>query len=1096
MMDLETKLCNNCKRDVSVNNFAIHSAFCERKLRVCNQCDEPVPRSEMDRHMEESHTMDSCSCCSMPMEKWMLEKHREICFKRPVSCKYCEIVIPMDELEDHHLYCGSRTEMCPSCKQFIMLSQMDTHSKICLEKSFIARNAISSPNDVSELSNYTSSSSGSRIEDVAYKLVSSEMVDSIKSSSFNTNDIPSKISSEGVNYETWVFCEYCQLQLPSAELRNHYLYCGLQKEKCHICNKYVLLREMDIHSIICIKHYLRTERSAYDMSSSMTNEQFPKSDAVIENMARVFENRKTVQDQNIEKFVCCEYCKTEVTLTELEDHLLHCGSRTEKCQFCEQDISIKEMNMHSQICRKGPSKYLGECHICKQRIPWVDMNVHIPCCASANGRCSRCGSDVPENKLKEHILRLCPELQKESVFMRNCEDSISENEENKASSSRSFIFPELIKFPNYKEEVESSVMTDRIASRSSVFYECPFCSELVLMKEKRDHETFLCKIRITSDGVAGMSIEEMSEAACVIEEFKERNTSSDVKTEKCPYCNENIPVLRYQNHLSFCSKMVEECELCGLVIKETMELHLKKCPVKNEFLSHDKGASSTNTDEKLKSFNNEEFKAGKARMEIDIKKCPCCGFSISEIKFEDHLAHCLNNTKECKFCGLHFNVAYEKMHLQECSKVKSDSATFHKSKKDKKRQKKAKKNSLPESKVPDTFIEPNPNEVLIPCEFCQKTFSPEYIIEHESGCRPDLVSFPKEVAEAQGAIRKINATIWSKKSAFDIKEDATTSKVMNFEEHKSADAYGGRKQGLIRIDRQSTPPSTYAIPGEFLEGYSQCKEEHEVASSDNRTYNTKMTTSARRTGCDNLKLHKEIKACDEKILCSGKTGMVSKTEADIKNPNMKHLDFKGKKNSYMNSTEESNNSNGEINTDKPGSCINEKKFTDLSESSRLKPCVEVLSKADKEKIESLKNMNLEYRFSLSSEEEDLEECIKFLKSTEGSNIGKQTNICVKNEVYNGDASTWKKFRSSYISAVKMNEDCSSEITDVHSAEKNSSKDAHMNENETLSENLSEHAKYLTSKEISRETTSKYNSVIRPSSNDDWNKWRSKASDSE
>ncbi|KFM75923.1 TRAF-type zinc finger domain-containing protein 1, partial [Stegodyphus mimosarum] len=1093
MMDSETKLCNNCKKDISVSNFTIHSAFCERKLQICNQCDEAVPRSEMDRHMEESHTMDSCSCCSMPMEKWMLEKHKEICFKRPVSCKYCEIVVAMDELEDHHLYCGSRTEMCPSCKQYVMLAQMDTHSKICLEKSFTARNAVSPPNDVSELSNYTSSSSENSKEDTAYKLVSGAIVHSVKSSSFDSSDIPSKISSEAVDYETLVFCEYCQLQLPFAELRNHYLYCGLQKEKCHICNQYVLQREMDRHSKICQKHYFRTERSAYDMSSSTNSEQFSNSEDVIKNMARVSANRKIVQDQHIEKFFCCEYCKTKVTLTELEDHLLWCGSRTEKCHICERDISIKEMNTHSQNCKKGSFKYLGECHICKQNIPWVDMNEHIPCCASANGKCSRCGSDVPENKLKEHILRLCPELKKESVFMRNCEDSISENEENKVSYTRSFIYPE-----NSKEEVESSVMTDYTASCPPIFYKCSLCSELVLKSERNDHETFLCKV-LTLQEEADMSLEEMSEAACAIEEFKKRKISAEDKTEKCPYCNNNIPVVRYETHLSFCWQNVEECQFCELVIKEaTVELHLEKCTAKNKFPSHHKGGSSMNTEEKLKLFKNEEFKAGKAHLETNVEKCPCCDLSILRTRFEEHLSCCLSKTKECKFCGMHFNVVCEKMHLQECSRVKSDSAPF--CKKDKKRHKKAKKkNSLPESKVPATFIEPNPSkhtsrtfkdEVLIPCEFCQKMFSPDYIIEHESGCRPDLVSFPKEVVEAQGAIRKINARNWNKKSTFDVEEGATIDRVINFEEHKSTDACGGRKQGLIRIDRESTPPSTYAIPGEFLEGYTECKEEHEVASSDNSTYNAKMNACARRTGCDNLKLHKEIKACNEKILCSSNTGMVPKAEADIKNQNIKYLDFKDKKNSYMNAAEESYNSNFDIKSDKTGSCINEKNFTNSSESSRLKPCVEVLSKTDKEKIDNLKNRNLEYRFSSSSEDEDLEECIKFLKSTEVPDIGKQTNICVQNEVYNDDASTRKKLRSSYLSAIKVKE-VNSEITDVHSAESNSSKGARMNENDNLSEYLSEHAKYLTLKEMTMEMTSKYNSVIRPSSNNEWNKWRSK-----
>ncbi|XP_045171448.2 TRAF-type zinc finger domain-containing protein 1-like [Mercenaria mercenaria] len=126
----DTKLCNNCKKQISSNNFVMHEMHCKRHISLCEHCNEPIPKNEMDVHYEENHAKIKCPKCKTEVEKMYLEDHEEnSCSKKPMHCVYCELEFPKDQLESHLDCCGSRTEPCPKCGQFIMLKEQTKHDE-------------------------------------------------------------------------------------------------------------------------------------------------------------------------------------------------------------------------------------------------------------------------------------------------------------------------------------------------------------------------------------------------------------------------------------------------------------------------------------------------------------------------------------------------------------------------------------------------------------------------------------------------------------------------------------------------------------------------------------------------------------------------------------------------------------------------------------------------------------------------------------------------------------------------------------------------------------------------------------------------------
>ncbi|XP_060114930.1 XIAP-associated factor 1 isoform X2 [Heteronotia binoei] len=112
-MEKETRLCNNCKREVAASNFSLHEAHCMRFLAICPKCDELVASKDMKEHFAKAH------------------KESEECPERSIQCQFCELDLPYHKLQIHQETCGSRTTSCWHCSKYIMYKALKEHKAMC-----------------------------------------------------------------------------------------------------------------------------------------------------------------------------------------------------------------------------------------------------------------------------------------------------------------------------------------------------------------------------------------------------------------------------------------------------------------------------------------------------------------------------------------------------------------------------------------------------------------------------------------------------------------------------------------------------------------------------------------------------------------------------------------------------------------------------------------------------------------------------------------------------------------------------------------------------------------------------------------------------
>ncbi|XP_056612299.1 XIAP-associated factor 1 [Triplophysa dalaica] len=137
----EMVLCTHCNKEVAKANFDVHEPHCQRFLCLCPDCDETIPRDQLEDHKAEEHAEVKCQECNKKMERRHLMDHKtDECLERLQSCEYCELELPLSGLLKHSLSCGSRTTPCSDCGRYVQFQHQHLHALECSNGPLTVKN--------------------------------------------------------------------------------------------------------------------------------------------------------------------------------------------------------------------------------------------------------------------------------------------------------------------------------------------------------------------------------------------------------------------------------------------------------------------------------------------------------------------------------------------------------------------------------------------------------------------------------------------------------------------------------------------------------------------------------------------------------------------------------------------------------------------------------------------------------------------------------------------------------------------------------------------------------------------------------------------
>jgi len=121
----KTCWCYCSKKDIAVGNFTVHEVHCVRNITLCPHCDDPVAKSDLERHVAQQHTKVTCPHCSLSLTKSELEQHIADAHATD-CCPECGKNVSRNLLEDHQRVEHS-TAACPLCHTVIEKANFHSH---------------------------------------------------------------------------------------------------------------------------------------------------------------------------------------------------------------------------------------------------------------------------------------------------------------------------------------------------------------------------------------------------------------------------------------------------------------------------------------------------------------------------------------------------------------------------------------------------------------------------------------------------------------------------------------------------------------------------------------------------------------------------------------------------------------------------------------------------------------------------------------------------------------------------------------------------------------------------------------------------------
>ncbi|RZC26099.1 XIAP-associated factor 1 isoform B [Glycine soja] len=151
-------------------------------------------------------------------------------------CTHCDRAIPAANIDLHYAHCSRKLEKCKVCGDMVPRKNAEDHylrtHAPCYTWLWMLKTIFSAT--------FICSKQKGGLVQVSCSLCSETMERDILDIHKGEN-CPQRI----------VTCEFCEFPLPAIDLAEHQEVCGNRTELCHLCNKYVRLRERFSHEARC-----------------------------------------------------------------------------------------------------------------------------------------------------------------------------------------------------------------------------------------------------------------------------------------------------------------------------------------------------------------------------------------------------------------------------------------------------------------------------------------------------------------------------------------------------------------------------------------------------------------------------------------------------------------------------------------------------------------------------------------------------------------------------------------------------------------------------------------------------------------------------